>query len=236
MRDNMPTIQSTAPSRRALFGTSAAVLAAAVLPASAGAAPLDNDNDAELIRISHYFAECAIRYWYQLCASEDEEIEPDAPDTSILDRIAAMPAATPAGWQAKALAFAAYYNETYDGSGMPMRPPPLLVSLLRDTAAHQRSRIVDRCRAEFGPLGEGYSDDARWIGYSPERMAQIKAEAEEQSRQLEAKKAAERRASQKPPTRESAEKRLKAASTFREIADELYQDAVKRMAAFEVAA
>ena len=73
---------------------------------------------------------------------------------------------TPAGCYAKALAYAAWWREAYDGpDGEADSDKPLLASLLRDMVAPARAEILSRCAAEYGPLPEGYTADWRWIGW-----------------------------------------------------------------------
>ncbi len=126
--------------------------------------------DAELVRVCHRFAEAEYRNWWRyivapahLADAHDRE-----PDWATLQWIETTPATTSAGWHAKALAYAAWWREAYDDAE-PERDASatLLASLLREMVAPARAAILARCTAEYGPLPEGYTADARWIGHPP---------------------------------------------------------------------
>ena len=156
------------PSRRALLGAAAA-LTAAPLALSAVAAPAP--ADANLVRVCHAFAEAEFRNWWRYVTSpadmaDTQEWEDDWP---ILAWITATPATTPAGWHAKALALSAWEREFYDDlvEAESDTRTSLLSALLRDMVAPARAEILARCAADYGPLPEGYTTDARWIGLAP---------------------------------------------------------------------
>ena len=125
------------------------------------------DPDAELIRVCHQFAEADLASWYRyLTAPEDVADEQDEPlDFDTLHWIAATPATTPDGIHAKALAYAAWERDAYEGNGMDSAAP-LLASLLRDMIAPARRAILTRLQAELGPLPDGYDSEWRFIGYN----------------------------------------------------------------------
>ncbi|MGI4944414.1 MAG: hypothetical protein ACRYHQ_28295 [Janthinobacterium lividum] len=155
-------------SRRALLAGGAAVAAvpaaAAVLPAATTSA------DAELVRVCHQFAEAEFRNWWRYIVTPDHLADAEAtdPEWATLEWIETTPATVPAGWAAKALALAAFHRETYDDSDAEGdASATLLAGLLRDMVAPARAEILARCAAEYGPLPEGYTVDARWIGRGP---------------------------------------------------------------------
>jgi hypothetical protein len=126
---------TTPPSRRSIFaGAVSLVAASAVLAAAARAVPAHN-TDAELIRICHQFATADLTHWYQYVTAPedtaDELYRDQEPDWATLRLIAAAPATTPEGWRAKALAYAAWDREAYDGDKGDSGTA-LLASLLRD--------------------------------------------------------------------------------------------------------
>lgn len=156
------------PTRRVLLGTIAVLAGAAPLGLAAGAAP--SCPDTELVRVCHQFAEAEYRNWWRYCTAPDHlaDAEGTDPDWTTLEWIEATPAATPAGWAAKGLALAAWHREAYDDSDAEGdASATLLAALLRDMAAPARAEILARCAAEYGPLPEGYTADARWIGQAP---------------------------------------------------------------------
>lgn len=153
-----------APTRRGLLG--AAVVLAAAPPALAAVAP-PAEPDAELVRVCHQFAEAEWRNWWRYVTAPANLADAEAtdPDWTTLEWIETTPATTPAGWAAKALALAAWHREAYDDSDAEGdASATLLAGLLRDMAAPARAEILTRCAADFGPLPEGYTADARWIG------------------------------------------------------------------------
>jgi len=161
--------QALAPNRRAVLRGSAAALLAGTAAAKPGPGP-----DAELVRVCHDFAEAEWRNWWRyVTAPDDLADEQDlAPDYAALAWIEATPATTPTGWQAKALAYAAWWREAYDDAEEDRdTSTSLLAVLLRDMVAPARAEILARCAAEYGPLPEGYAADARWIGRAPAAVA-----------------------------------------------------------------
>ena len=93
--------------------------------------------------------------------ADDQTREPDWPT---LGWIEVTPATTPAGWPAKALALAAWDHAAYgDEEAERAGAAGLLAGLLRDMVAPARAEPLARCAAEYGPLPEGYTADARWI-------------------------------------------------------------------------
>ena len=150
-----------------LRGSAAVLLAAG---AAAARASTDSGPDAELVRVCHDFAEAEFRNWWRYVTTPADlaDTQDREPDWSTLAWIEATPATTPAGWHAKALAYAAWWREAYDDVEAERdASTPLLASLLRDMVAPARAEILARCAAEYGPLPDGYTADARWIGRSP---------------------------------------------------------------------
>jgi hypothetical protein len=238
-----------APSRRSLFGAGAALIAGGALsdPAFVKPKPLPWRNgprppdgaDAELIRLCHAFAEAEFGNWYRYVVAPVETADDDdtPPDWDTYHLIVATPATTPAGWHAKALAFAAWDREAYDDVEIERTPmSTFLASLLRDMGMPARNAIIARCAEAYGPLPSQYAADGVWIGYSAEEKARIDLENSERIRAREAEEAAKREAAEEPMTRERAEEMLASRSRLREAAEEIYQEAVDRLAAFEVAA
>jgi len=168
--------QLLAASCRAMLRGSAAVLLAGAATAAASAEPA---LDAELVRVCHQFAEAEYREWWRYCTAPDNLADAEAaePDWATLAWIRATPATTPAGWAAKALALAAWDREMYDdlveaeSDTRTALLAALLAALLRDMVAPARAEILARCAAEYGPLPEGYTVDARWIGRAPAAVA-----------------------------------------------------------------
>jgi hypothetical protein len=161
--------QLLAASRRAMLRGSAAVLLAGAATAAASAEPTP---DAELVRLCHAFAEAEFRNWWRYVTAPDDlaDAQDRDPDWPTLAWIEATPATTPAGWHAKALALSAWDRTAYDDDAEWHEPDSgtgLLAGLLRDMVAPARAVILARCAAEYGPLGEGYTADARWIGRAP---------------------------------------------------------------------
>jgi len=165
--------QTIAPTRRAMLHGSAAALLAGTAAASAkpGSSP-----DAELVRVCHDFAEAEFRNWWRYVTAPDDlaDAQDQEPDWTTLAWIEATPATTPAGWHAKALAYAAWWREAYDDVEAERdASTPLLASLLRDMVAPARAAILARCAADYGPLPEGYTADARWVGRAPAAVAAL---------------------------------------------------------------
>ncbi len=159
--------QPLAASRRAMLRGSAAALLAGVATAAASAEPTP---DAELVRVCHAFAEAEFRNWWRYVTAPADlaDAQDTDPDWTTLEWIEVTPATTPAGWAAKALALAAWHREAYDDSDAEGdASATLLAGLLRDMVAPARAEILARCAADYGPLGEGYTADARWIGRAP---------------------------------------------------------------------
>ncbi len=158
--------QPLASTRRAMLGGSAAAL----LAGAAAASPAPS-ADAALVRICHAFAEAEWRNWWRYIVAPADLADAQAtdPDWTTLKWITATPATTPAGWAAKALAVSAWEREFYDDLVEAERDTrtTLLAGLLHDMVAPVRTAILARCKAEYGPLGEGYDADARWIGRTP---------------------------------------------------------------------
>ena len=137
-------------SRRALRRGSAAGLLAGTAAASAEPGP---DADAELVRVCHAFAEAEYRNWWRYITAPDHlaDAQDREPDWSTLAWIEATAATTPAGWQAKALAYAAWWREAYDDAeGERDASTSLLAALLRDMVAPVRAAILARCAADYG--------------------------------------------------------------------------------------
>ena len=155
--------QTFAAGRRAMLGGSAAVLfVGAVAAPSAEPAP-----DAELVRACHAFAEAEWRSWwsYVVAPADLADVEATDPDWSTVEYIETTPAMTPAGWAAKALALAAWHREADDDADCEGdASATLLAGLLRDMVAPARAAILARCAVDYGPLPDGYTADARWIG------------------------------------------------------------------------
>ncbi len=153
--------------RRSVLACGAA--AAVAVPAAASTLPADLP-DAELVRVCHEFAEAEFRNWwrYIVAPADLADAQDREPDWPTLAWIEATPATTPAGWHAKALAYAAWWREADDNADPESdSDAPLLASLLRDMVAPTRAAILARCEAEYGPLGKGYTADGRWIGPAP---------------------------------------------------------------------
>ena len=156
-----------ASSRRSMLrGTAAVLFAGTAAASSAEPAP-----DGALILACHRFAEGEYRARWRDCTAPVHLSDAEATDAdwATLEWITATPATTPAGWAAKALALAAWEPEMYDDL-VPAESDTrtaLLAALLRDMVAPARAEIVARCAAEYGPLGEGYTPDGRWIGLAP---------------------------------------------------------------------
>jgi len=154
-----------------LRGSAAVLLAAG---AAAARASTDSGPDAELVRVCHDFAEAEFRNWWRYVTTPADlaDTQDREPDWSTLAWIEATPATTPAGWRAKALAYAAWWREAYDDVEAERdASTPLLASLLRDMVAPARAAILARCEAQYGLLPEGYTADARWIGRDPAAVA-----------------------------------------------------------------
>ncbi|MGI4941844.1 MAG: hypothetical protein ACRYHQ_15000 [Janthinobacterium lividum] len=153
----------TALGRRSILACCGA--AVMVVPAVASTVPAE--PNADLIRVCHAFAEAEYRNWwrYIVAPADVADAQDREPDWPTLAWIEATPATTPAGWHAKALAYAAWWREAYDDAE-PERgcDAPLLASLLRDMVAPARAEILARCATEYGPLPEGYTVDGRWKG------------------------------------------------------------------------
>ncbi len=164
--------QPLAASRRALLGAAAALTAAPL--SLAVAAPSLAASDAELVRVCHDFAETEWRSWWRYVVApadlaDDQDREPDWP---ALKWIEATPATTSAGWHAKALALAAWDHTAFDDEEAERAGAAgLLAGLLRDMVAPARAEILTRCAADYGPLPEGYTADARWISQAPAIVA-----------------------------------------------------------------
>jgi len=133
-------------------------------------------SDAELVRVCRQFAEAEYRNWWRYVTAPDDlaDAQDQEPDWTTLAWIEATPATTPAGWHAKALAYAAWWREAYDDVEAERdASTPLLASLLRDMVAPARAAILARCAADYGPLPEGYTADARWVGRAPAAVAAL---------------------------------------------------------------
>lgn len=152
--------------RRSMLASAATTAVAVPAVASTLSA---TPHDAELVRVCHDFAEAEYRSWWRYIVAPNDiaDAQDREPDWSTLAWIEATPATTPAGWHAKALAYAAWWREAYDHAEERDSDAPLLASLLRDMVAPARAAILARCETEYGPLGEGYTADWRWIGSQP---------------------------------------------------------------------
>jgi len=163
--------QALAPNRRAVLRGSAAALLAGTAAASAKPGP---GPDADLVRVCHDFAEAEYRNWWRYIVAPDHlaDAQDREPDWPTLAWIETTPATTPAGWHAKALAYAAWWREAYDDVEAERdASTSLLAALLRDMVAPARAEILARCAAEYELLSEGYTADARWIGRAPAAVA-----------------------------------------------------------------
>ena len=155
------------PSCRRLLASAPAVLA---LSGAAIAAPVTPNPDADLIRVCRQFAEAELTGWYRYVTAPDNVADEQiASDMWVFDRaawewIAAMPATTPEGWQAKALAFVALDRNAYDDAEDCDRTTPVLASLLRDMVRPARAAIIARLTRLYGPLPDGYTADGMWLG------------------------------------------------------------------------
>ena len=147
----------------ALLGR-AAILASDVAAIAGPPKPQANPDEA-LIRACYRLAEGELDSRYRYVTSPDGLKGDDEADVALLDWITATPATTPEGWQAKALACAAWNRDMYDDTPDERDGgTTLLASLLRDMVAPARNAILTRCEAKYGPLPEGYSPDWAWIG------------------------------------------------------------------------
>ncbi len=132
-------------------------------------APLPHP-DARLIRVCHRFAEDEFAAWYRYCtAPGDTADEQDVPpDLDTLHWLEATPATTPEGWQAKALACAAWHRGVYDavddGRGVGSL---LLATLLREMVGPTRNAIVARLATQYGPLPAEYTAEGVWLKDRP---------------------------------------------------------------------
>jgi hypothetical protein len=173
----MPT---TTTRRTALRGISLATLAAGLTaPALAGAEQRSQraTSDAELIRVCQDFAEREFDEFYRYVVTEDEDDGPP-PDWATYHWIIATPATTPAGWHAKALAYAAWDRDSYDDTEPDLSCSSFLTSLLRDMVAPARDAIIAGLAAKYDPLPPHYTANAMFIGYSAEERAEIDAASE----------------------------------------------------------
>ena len=178
--------------------------------------------------------------WYRYVTAPDDTADEydDPTDWDTYYRIIATPATTPAGWDAKALAYAAWDREGYDDE---------------EPTAHPRRPSWDLCCATWwvkpatpsspgarrltGPCRRQYSVDGVWIGCSAEEKARIDAELEDGRKAREAEEAAaKQQVVEEPMTRERAEEFLASRTRLRDLALEMHQEAVDRLAAFEVPA
>ena len=153
--------------RRQLLALAPCVLMAADLGLTATLAKAN--PDAELIRVCQRFAEAELAGWYAYIVTNDREVEASyedaAPDWATLRWIEALPAHTPAGYRAKALAFVAWHRDAYDDPADDRDGhSALLASLMRDLAAPARTGIIARLAKQYGPLPEGYTADGVWVG------------------------------------------------------------------------
>ena len=133
---------------------------------SAGTSISVSEPDALLIRVCYQFAEAEFEDWYRYCTAPDgEEDDKSSFDRDTLNWIAATPATTSAGWQAKALACAAFNRNMYDDHTDDQEiGTPLLAALLREMAAPTRNAILLGLERKYGPLPDGYTPDWRWVG------------------------------------------------------------------------
>ena len=154
--------------RRSLLAMAPFVLAASG-PAIAATSVGVLSRDAELIETCQRFAENEFDAWYHYVVTNDRSVEAhyedSDPDWATLRWIEATPAHTPAGCQAKALAFVAWHRDAYDDSADDRNGHTgLLASLMRDLAAPARAAIIAHLVAQYGPLPAGYSTDGMWLG------------------------------------------------------------------------
>lgn len=182
----MATKPNTTSRRAALRGLSLAALTAG-LTGPALAAPVDRSqratypaapgDDAELIRVCQDFAEREFDEFYRYVVTEDEDDGPP-PDWATYHWIIATPATTPAGWHAKALAYAAWDRDSYDDTEPDLSCSSFLTSLLRDMVAPARDAIIAGLATKYGPLPPQYTANGMWIGYSAQERAEIDLESE----------------------------------------------------------
>ena len=154
--------------RRDILAMTPCVLLTAASVAIGAKGP--HSRDAELIETCQRFAEAELTGWFRYVTAPDNAAdEQAASDMWVFDRatweqIAATPAMTPEGWQAKALAFAALDRNAYDDMEDRDTSTPVLASLLRDMVRPARSAIIARLTRLYGPLPDGYSGDGMWLG------------------------------------------------------------------------
>lgn len=226
-----------APSRRGLFATAGGALVAGATLATASRGAVAADNDAELIRICHQFAENELEHWYLYVVTPEPECDDldDAPDWSAYHRIVATAATTPAGWHAKALAYTAWDRDAYDDHKDNRDPATtFLAALLRDIVAPARRAIVARLAAQYGPLPSSYTSEGIWIGYTQEERALIdeKLAGIKSAREAEAEaEMAEiyRRANVETMTRAELEESIPGMLEVRDKADRLYRRIIERL-------
>jgi hypothetical protein len=161
----------TTSRRSALRGISLAAITAGLVPTLSHAASASDD---ELIRVCQDFAEREFDQFYHYAITENDDDYPP-PDWGTYHRIIETQATTPAGWHAKALAYAAWDKDAYDDTEPDLSCSTFIASLLRDMVAPARDAIIAKLAMKYGPLPSEYTVNAMWIGYSGEKKAQIDA-------------------------------------------------------------
>jgi hypothetical protein len=163
-------LQIRASARRAFLAGGVAAAALVAGAAGANSAPAVSP-DAELIRLCRQFAEAELTGWYRYVMAPNDVADEQAAagmwvsDRATWDWIAATPATTPEGWQAKALAFAAWERDAFDDPADDRcHTSTGLASLLRDMVAPARAAIIARLAGLYGPLPDGYTADGMWLG------------------------------------------------------------------------
>lgn len=171
MAEHVPTTPPPTHSRRHLLAAAPAALVLTGTGIGTAIAAHAAHLDAELIRVCRQFAEAELTGWYRyVIAPNDVADEQAAAGTWVNDRatwdwIAATPATTPEGWQAKALAFAVWERDAFDDPADDRcHTSTGLASLLRDMVAPARAAIIARLTALYGPLPDGYTVDGMWMG------------------------------------------------------------------------
>ena len=193
--------------------------------------------DAELIRTCHRFAEYELASWYRYALDDDDD---SSPDHATYVSIIAIPATTPEGWHAKALALTAWDRDSYDDhEDVRDGCSSLLASLLRDMVAPARNAIIAKLRAKYGPLPPSYTPEGIWLRYTTEEKAVIEAGIASRMSAQQAKQSAEmaeivRRSNVETMTRDELELGAPGMLEMRGLADRLYKRALERLAGFAV--
>ena len=194
--------------------------------------PAQVNPDAKLIRACYRFAKNELEKWYRdVVAPKDEDV-PDWTDWRTYRRIVATPATTPEGWHAKALAYSALDQESYDDHECGRtRSRTFLTSLLRDMVAPARNAIIAGFAAKYGPLPSRYTAEGIWLGYTEEERAAIDAERNAKIAERE-KTAVKIYMPRNIATmdREQLDSLAKCLKEWRDIADIQYNQTMERLA------